>query len=187
MRMCRSSWVLAMALWLASPQPWGWAEGSGAGQRPALMQVAGQAGLKGYGQFSGASWSSAMQASNGEAGLNWGAVFARKTIMGLALTGSGAFFIKKGFDYRREADALYDRYLDALDPTEITLLYQRTNKRDLKSKLSWTLGAVLAAGGIHILFGHQLAALHLQIAPLFAGIHPQPEVHGAQVTFFRDF
>lgn len=187
MHICRSSWVLAMALWLASPQPCVWAEGSGTLQPSARMQVAGQVGPKGYGQFSGAGWPSAMQASNEEAGLNWGAVFARETIMGLALTGSGAFFIKKGFDYRREADALYDRYLDALDPTEITLLYQRTNKRDLKSKLSWTLGAVLAAGGIHILFGHQLAALHLELAPFFLGTHPLTGNHGAQVTLSRNF
>lgn len=174
MRICRSSWVLAIALWLASPQQEVWAGGSGALQPSAP---------KDYWQFPGAGRSFAPQASNGEVGSNWRATFSSNTVLGLALTGSGVFFIRKGFDYRREADALYNRYLDALDPTEISLLYQRTNKRDLKSLFSWTLGAVLAASGIHTLFGRQLAALHLKLAPPFSGNHP----HGAQVTFCRDF
>lgn len=171
MPICRSSWVLVLALWSASPQQEVWAGGSGAIQPPAPEQVAGR--------------SFAPQASNGEVGSksNWRATFSSNTVLGLALTGSGVFFIEKGFDFRREADVLYDRYLDALDPTEISLLYQRTNKRDLKSRLSWALGAVLAASGIRILFGRQLAALHLELAPSFSGNHP----HGAQVTLSRDF
>lgn len=168
----RSSWVLVVALWLAFPEQYAWAAAKGVLQ-PSTPIPAG--------------WSAEVKASNKEPGLSWRSAFTRHTVLGLALTGSGVFFIRKGFDFHRQADALYSRYLDALDTAEISLLYQRTTQQDLKSRLSWTLGAVLAASGIHILFGRQLAALHLQLAPPFPGTHPQSWVHGAQVQLFRDF
>jgi hypothetical protein len=106
-------------------------------------------------------------------------------VLGLALTGSGAYFIKRGFDFHDEADALYRRYLDYLNTEEINQLYQRTNKRDLKSRLSWALGAVLAVRGVRILWGSSLPALHLELAPA-AGGHPLAG-RGAQLILSRDF
>lgn len=182
MNLCSFSQVLAIGLWLASPEAYARAEGSGMLPPSARMQVAGQAGGV-HRQFPGPGWAAAAQVSSKGAGSGWGAVFTKRTLMGLALMGSGVYFIEKGFDFHREADALYQRYLDALDPAEISSLYQRTTQRDLKSRLSWTLGAVLAASGIHLLFGRQLAALHLQLAPPFSGT----QSHGAQVQLSRDF
>lgn len=104
-----------------------------------------------------------------QAPSRWLPTLDRHTLLGLTLTGTGFYLVKKGFDYHHQADMLYARYLDALDPTEISLLYQRTNRRDLKSKVSWAAGALLAAGGLHMAFGRQLAALHLDLAPPLAG------------------
>lgn len=177
---------LLVALCLASPQQGAWAGGRGL-LPPSLPVQAGDPPGRDYWLLPAPGWSAAPEAGDADAGFNLGAVFGRDAIMGLALTGSGVFFIKKGFDYRREADDLYDRYLDALDPAEITRLYQRTNKRDLKSVLSWSLGAVLAASGIRVLLGRYLAALHLELAPPFAQGHPQTGIHGAHVKFSRDF
>lgn len=128
-------------------------------------------------------WAAEVKASNEAPKVTWRSAFTRHTVVGLALTGSGLLLIRKGFDFRDEADALYRRYLDALDPAEISLLYQRTTQRDLKSRFSWTLGAILAGSGIHMLFGRQLAALHLELAPLFPGNHP----YSAQLQLSRDF
>lgn len=186
MHICRSSWVLVFALWLASPQPCLWAGGSGALQPSAQIQVAGPVGQGGYWQLPRAGWSAAVQASDKDAGLGWGSAFSRRAVLGLALTGSGFFLIKKGFDYRREADALYDRYLDALDPTEISLLYQRTNKRDLKSLFSWTLGAILGVSGAHLLLGDKLSVFHLRLAPPCAEPYFRGGIRGAQVKIFKD-
>ncbi|MBM3276858.1 MAG: hypothetical protein FJY95_02080 [Candidatus Handelsmanbacteria bacterium] len=108
-------------------------------------------------------WAAAQTPST-QAGSSWGPALSGRTLLGFALAGGRYHFIKTGFDYHREADPLYDRYLDALDQAEISLLYERTNKRDLKSKLSWALGGVMAVGGIHLAFGRQLAALHLHLA-----------------------
>ena len=163
-----SAWILVVALWLAFPDEYAWAAAKGMPQLHAPIP---------------AGWSAEVTASNTAPKLTWRSAFTRGTVLGFTLTGSGLFFIKKGFDLHSEADVLYDRYLDALDPTEISLLYQRTTQRDLKSKLSWTLGAVLAASGIRMLIGRQLAALHLELAPLFPGLSP----YGAQVQFSRDF
>ncbi len=163
----RASWVLVVALWLAVPEQYAWAAGNGILQ-PSTPIPAG--------------WSAEVQASDKKPWFSWRDVFSRHTALGLTLMGGGVFFIEKGFDFHREADALYDRYLDALDPTEISLLYQRTTQRDLKSRLSWTLGTALAAGGIHMLFGRQLATLHLELAPLFSG-----NLYGTQVQLSKDF
>jgi len=122
-------------------------------------------------------WAAA-QTPSSQAGSSWRPAFSGRTLLGLALAGGGYYFVKKGFDYHREADALYDRYLDALNPAEISLLYERTNKRDLKSKVSWALGGVMAVGGIRLAFGRQLAALHLDLA----GRNP-----GARLELYRPF
>lgn len=113
--------------------------------------------------------SGAGPAATAQAPSRWLPTLDRHTLLGLALAGTGFYLVKKGFDYHDQADMLYARYLDALDPTEISLLYQRTNRRDLKSKASWAAGGLLAAGGLHMAFGRQLAALHLDLAPPLAG------------------
>lgn len=187
MYFCSSSWVLVFALWLSSPEQCAWAGGNGALQPSTQIQAAGPAGQRGHQQFPGGGWSAEVKASNKEPGFSLRGVFSRRTVLGLALTGSGVYFIEKGFDFHRDANALYRRYLDALDPAEISQFYQRTTQQDLKSRLSWALGAVLAASGIHLLFGRQLAFFHLELAPSFAGTHPLSGGHGAQVTLSRDF
>jgi len=103
---------------------------------------------------------------------------------GLALLGSGLFLIKKGFDFHREADELYNLYLNAIDPEEISLLYQRTTRRDLKSQFSWTVGAVFAASGAYLLLGQ---VLHFRPVPPLARVHPRFLARGAGVEIFRDF
>jgi hypothetical protein len=158
----RISWGLLVGLWLASPQQGAWAGAPGR-----------------------ASWPlPALQVSNAGLEPSQEGFFSRDMVLGLVLTGSGAYFIKKGFDFRREADALYDRYLDTLDPDEITQLYQRTTKRDLKSALSWSLGAVLAVGGIRMV-GRHFALFRLQRAPPFAQV--RPEIRGTHLVLSRHF
>ncbi len=132
-----------------------------------------------------AHWDAAQ--TSGQKGSSWRQSLTRRTVVGLALAGGGYYFVKKGFDYHREADVLYDRYLDALDPTEISLLYQRTNKRDLKSKVSWTLGALMAIGGLRMAFGNPLAALHLELAPPVMGASSRAGALGARLKLSRAF
>ena len=80
MRTCSSSWVLVMALWLVSPGQCAWAAG------PEGQRTHWQAG-----------WAAAPegQAGNEEAGFNWRSAFTKHTVLGLALTGSGVYFIDK--------------------------------------------------------------------------------------------
>lgn len=110
--------------------------------------------------------------------------FTRRTAMGFALLGSGLLLIKKGFDFHREADELYLRYLDAIDPSEISLLYQRTTRRDLKSQFSWTLGAILAASGAYMVFS---PVFHLRALSPKARVRPLADARGAGVELLGNF
>jgi hypothetical protein len=80
-----------------------------------------------------------------------------KLITGRRLAGIGfllgsAAMAYKGFDFQGEGDKLYKRYEDATDPAEINRLYQRTTNRDVKSQISWAIGAACAVAGVRLIF-----------------------------------
>ncbi|NKB71780.1 MAG: hypothetical protein GKR89_32290 [Candidatus Latescibacteria bacterium] len=67
------------------------------------------------------------------------------------LSGS-AVLVKKGFDFNQDADDFYDLYKKANDPDEAARFYSRTTNRDVKSQVSWALGAAFAISGARLLF-----------------------------------
>ncbi len=77
--------------------------------------------------------------------------FTLRRSLGLALVGSSALLVKKGFDLRREANDLYRRYEISNDPVEADQLYRRTTNRDVKSQVSWALSAAFAVSGARML------------------------------------
>jgi len=77
--------------------------------------------------------------------------FTTRTLVGVGLIGGGVFLFAQGRDFHREADEFYARYEKARDPAEIERLYQRTTNRDVKSQVSWALGAACALSGLRLL------------------------------------
>ena len=77
--------------------------------------------------------------------------FTKRRSLGLAFVGGSAVICKVGLDYKNDADDFYDRYKRASDPIEIGRLYQRTNNRDIKSQISWALGAAFAVSGLRLI------------------------------------
>ena len=75
---------------------------------------------------------------------------ARKTFGVLFLTGS-LVMAKKAYDFRRDANDLYDAYKLARSAEEAETLYRRTSDRDTKSQMSIGLSAVLLASGLRLL------------------------------------
>lgn len=85
-----------------------------------------------------------------EAGEGKGFFTARR-LLGLAFVGGGAALAIKGFDYKDEADELYDLYKVSNVGEEADRLYQRTTNRDVKSQVSWALSAAFAITGVRLL------------------------------------
>ena len=82
-----------------------------------------------------------------EAGLLTG-----RRLAGIGFLLGSAALAYKGLDFKDEADKLYKRYESATDPDEVNRLYQRTTNRDVKSQISWAVGAACGVAGIRLLF-----------------------------------
>ena len=91
--------------------------------------------------------------------------FTTRRALGVVFLGSGAALAKKGFDYRQDADEFYGLYERATDPEEITLLYQRTTNRDVKSQVSWALAAAFAISGLRLMLTREAEAYEDREAP----------------------
>ena len=75
-----------------------------------------------------------------------------RRLAGIGFMLGSAAFVYKGLDFKDQADKLYDRYESATDPAEVNRLYQRTTNRDVKSQISWAVGAACAVAGVRLLF-----------------------------------
>lgn len=75
---------------------------------------------------------------------------ARRTFGTLFLAGS-VVMAKKAYDFRQDANELYDAYKVARNSDEADVLYRRTSDRDTKSQMSIGLSAVLLASGLRLL------------------------------------
>ena len=75
---------------------------------------------------------------------------ARRTFTTLFLGGSGYLAIR-AWDYRREANKLYDRYRSATTANEATDLFKRTSDRDTKSQISVVISTALLVAGVRLL------------------------------------
>ena len=84
--------------------------------------------------------------------------FTLKRSLGMVFMGSSALLVKKGFDLRKEANHLYGRYEKSSDPVEADQLYRRTTNRDVKSQVSWALGAAFAVSGARLLLSEEREA-----------------------------
>ncbi len=68
-----------------------------------------------------------------------------------ALAG-GAALLGASFAFSRRADATYDEYLAATDPTAIDRLYDRTTRYDHYASASLLSGEALVAAGLYLRF-----------------------------------
>lgn len=69
------------------------------------------------------------------------------------ITGMG--LIAASFAFERAADRSYDEYLTAIEPTQITALYDRARRMDRFSSASLISGNALLATGIVLRFVHR--------------------------------
>ena len=79
-----------------------------------------------------------------------GIITSRRSL-GIVFIGGSLFLTKQGFDFRSEADDLYEKYKKAGTAEEADRLYTRTNNRDVKSQVSWALATAFALSGTRLL------------------------------------
>ena len=77
--------------------------------------------------------------------------FNSRRSLGIVFIGGSLFLTKQGFDFRSEADGLYEKYQKAGTAEEADRLYTRTNNRDVKSQVSWALATAFALSGTRLL------------------------------------
>jgi hypothetical protein len=77
---------------------------------------------------------------------------------------TGAVMIASSFLLERQADRLYDQYLDSSDPPEISRLYDRTTRYDHWSSATLISGNVLVAAGLAMRFLHAAPGSRVQLA-----------------------
>jgi hypothetical protein len=100
-------------------------------------------------------------------------LLSARTLWAAVCVGGSAVLYNRGGDYRDKADALYLRYKQATDPTEIEALYQRTTNQDTKGQVCWALGAALVVNGVRLLLSRETEvvsasarpSLHMILAP----------------------
>jgi hypothetical protein len=122
-------------------------------------------------------------------------LFTARRAVGVALLGGSAFMAKEGLDLKDDADAYYAQYQRATVETEIERWYQLSNNRDIKSQVSWAVGAAFAIAGARLLLtrGPDPAPAQLTARPplylpgrleLAAGPAGQPLGVGVRRCFF---
>jgi hypothetical protein len=74
----------------------------------------------------------------------------RRMFSVLFLGGSG-YLALKAWDYRRDANGLYDQYKKATTSEQATTLFKRTSDRDTKSQISIALSAALLVAGLRLI------------------------------------
>jgi hypothetical protein len=76
----------------------------------------------------------------------------------------GVCLIGSSFVLEHQADQAYDAYLVAIDPDEITTLYDRTVTYDRLSAAALIGGNVLVASGLVMRFVHRSPPEHLRLS-----------------------
>ncbi len=80
-----------------------------------------------------------------------GGWYTTRRAVGTLLLGGSLYLAKQGVDFGEEADDFHAAYRRATDAAEIDRWYQLSNNREIKSQVSWALGAALAVAGVRLL------------------------------------
>jgi hypothetical protein len=76
----------------------------------------------------------------------------------------GIALIAASFAIEHQADRAYDDYLAAIEPSQISRLYQRTVRFDHESTAALIGGNVLVAAGLYLRFVRPSPSTHLSLA-----------------------
>ena len=121
-------------------------------------------------------------------------LFTTRRLMGVVFLGGSAALAKKGFDYHKDADELYELYEGASEPEEAVRFYDRTTNRDVKSQVSWALAAAFALSGARLVLTRNIDLYEPQVAPrkiTVRGLELEPQVDhrrvGMQLKKIWDF
>ena len=87
-----------------------------------------------------------------------GGLISARRLSGFAFLGGSLLLLKKGNDYRDDADLLYDRYERADRSDEAERLYDKTANKDVKSQVSWALAAAFAINGVRLVLTNDSTA-----------------------------
>ena len=115
-----------------------------------------------------------------------GIITSRRSL-GIVFIGGGLFLTKQGFDFRSEADDLYEKYKKAGTAEEADRLYTRTNNRDVKSQVSWALAAAFALSGTRLLLAKGDSSKRMATGVTVPGSKPgfslEPQIEPQRVGF----
>ena len=115
-----------------------------------------------------------------------GIITSRRSL-GIVFVGGSLFLTKQGFDFRSEADDLYEKYKKAGTAEEADRLYTRTNNRDVKSQVSWALAAAFALSGTRLLLAKGDSSKRMATGVAVPGSKPgfslEPQIEPQRVGF----
>lgn len=115
-----------------------------------------------------------------------GIITSRRSL-GIVFVGGSLFLTKQGFDFRSEADDLYEKYKKAGTADEADRLYTRTNNRDVKSQVSWALAAAFALSGTRLLLAKGDSSKRMATGVAVPGSKPgfslEPQIEPQRVGF----
>ena len=115
-----------------------------------------------------------------------GIITSRRSL-GIVFVGGSLFLPKQGFDFRSEADDLYEKYKKAGTAEEADRLYTRTNNRDVKSQVSWALAAAFALSGTRLLLAKGDRSKRMATGVAVPGSKPgfslEPQIEPQRVGF----
>ena len=115
-----------------------------------------------------------------------GIITSRRSL-GIVFVGGSLFLTKQGFDFRSEADDLYEKYKKAGTAEEADRLYTRTNNRDVKSQVSWALAAAFALSGTRLLLAKGDSSKRMATGVAGPGSKPgfslEPQIEPQRVGF----
>ena len=108
--------------------------------------------------------------------------------LGIVLIGGSLFLTKQGFDFRSEANDLYEKYKKAGTAEEADRLYTRTNNRDVKSQVSWALATAFALSGTRLLLAKGDRAPHMaqgvEVPRSKPSFSLEPQIEPRRVGFY---
>ena len=107
--------------------------------------------------------------------------------LGIIFIGGSLFLTKQGFDFRSEANDLYEKYKKASTAEEADRLYTRTNHRDVKSHVSWALATAFALSGTRLLLAKGDRTPHMakgvEVPRSKSGFSLEPQIQPRRFSF----
>ena len=77
--------------------------------------------------------------------------WTRHHAWGTAFLGGGLYMVKRGYDFRTDADDIFKQYKKANTTEEADRLFDKANDQDIKSQISWGVAAALTVSAVRLL------------------------------------